>query len=67
MSDDRITELEVKLAFTEDLLDAVNATIYRQQQQIDRLEREVRELRKQLMAAAPQESRSLRDEIPPHY
>jgi SlyX protein len=63
----RLTELEVKLAFAEDLLEALNATVYRQQQQIDRLELELRELRKQLMAAAPQEAHSLRDEIPPHY
>jgi SlyX protein len=64
---ERINELEVKLAFAEDLLDAVNATVYRQQQQIDRLLREMRELREQLAAAAPGEARSLRDEIPPHY
>jgi SlyX protein len=63
----RIDELEVKAAFAEDLLDALNATVYRQQQQIDRLLREVRELREQLMSAAPAESRSLHDEIPPHY
>jgi SlyX protein len=64
---ERVTELEVKSAFAEDMLDALNATVYRQQQQIDRLLREVRELREQSMAAAPAESGSLRDEIPPHY
>jgi SlyX protein len=64
---DRITELEVKLAFAEDLLDALNATVYRQQQQLDRLLREMKELREQLAASAPSEGRSLRDEIPPHY
>lgn len=63
---DRITELEVKLAFAEDMLDALNATVYRQQQSIERLLREVKELREQL-AATPGEFRSLRDEIPPHY
>jgi SlyX protein len=64
---DRLTELEVKSAFAEDMLDSLNATIYRQQQQIDRLLREVRDLREQLATAAPAESPSLRDEIPPHY
>ncbi|HEX8961484.1 MAG TPA: SlyX family protein [Rhodocyclaceae bacterium] len=63
----RINELEVKLAFAEDLLDALNKTVYRQQQQIDRLEKELRELRKQMAASMPNEQRSLRDEIPPHY
>lgn len=59
----RVTELEVKLAFTEDLLEALNQTVYRQQEQIDRLERQVRELLQNL----PTEQRSLRDELPPHY
>lgn len=65
--DTRIDELEVKSAFAEDMLDALNATVYRQQQAIERLQREVRELREQIAAAAPAEGRSLRDEIPPHY
>ncbi|OHC62711.1 MAG: SlyX protein [Rhodocyclales bacterium GWA2_65_20] len=63
----RLNELEVKLSYAEDLLDELNRTVYRQQQQIDRLVSEVRELREQLAAAAPTEGRSLRDEIPPHY
>ena len=63
----RINELEVKLGFAEDLLEELNRTVYRQQQQIDRLYLEVRELREQLASAAPGEGRSLRDEIPPHY
>lgn len=63
----RLNEVEVKLSFAEDLLETLNRTVYRQQQQIDRLQREVRELREQLMAAAPPEGRSLREEIPPHY
>ncbi|MDX9994516.1 MAG: SlyX family protein, partial [Rhodocyclaceae bacterium] len=43
--EDRVTELEVKLAFAEDLLDSLNATVYRQQERIDQLERMVRDLR----------------------
>jgi SlyX protein len=67
MDAERMTELEVKFAFAEDMLDALNATVYRQQQQIERLQREVRELREQIAASTPGEFRSLRDEIPPHY
>lgn len=66
MSDARITELEVKLAFAEDLLETLNQTVFRQQAQIERMQREVRELRDQ-MQSLPTEPRSLRDEIPPHY
>ncbi|HUN68769.1 MAG TPA: SlyX family protein [Burkholderiales bacterium] len=65
--DYRVDALEAKAAFADDLLDALNTTVYRQQQQIDRLLREMRELREQLAAAAPAEARSLRDEVPPHY
>jgi SlyX protein len=65
----RITELEVKLAFAEDLLETLNQTVFRQQEQIDRMQQELRSLR-QHMLQAPQleaEQRSLREEIPPHY
>lgn len=65
--DGRLAELEIKAGFAEDLLDTLNATIYRQQQQIERLQREVQELREQLRSSMPAEGRSLRDEIPPHY
>lgn len=63
----RVTELEVKLAFAEDLLETLNRTVYRQQEQIDRMERELRALRQQMLQALPTEQHSLRDEIPPHY
>ncbi|CAB1368259.1 SlyX family protein [Denitratisoma oestradiolicum] len=65
--DDRLTELEIKAGFAEDLLEALNQTVFRQQQQIEQLQREVRALRQQLQESMPAESRSLRDEIPPHY
>ncbi|MCK9283537.1 MAG: SlyX family protein [Rhodocyclaceae bacterium] len=65
--DERIIELEIKLGFTEDMIDALNGTIYRQQQQIDALQQAFQALRQQMLAAQPAEQRSLRDEIPPHY
>lgn len=64
-SDERLTELEIKASFAEDLVDRLNDVIWRQQQQIDRLEREVASLREATQAAAT--PRSLRDELPPHY
>jgi SlyX protein len=63
----RLDELEVKLSFAEDLLETLNTTVFRQQQQIEQLQRQVKALREQLAAQAPAEPRSLRDEIPPHY
>ncbi len=63
----RLTEIEIKLSYTEDLVDELNRTVFRQQQQIDMLIGELRALREQVMNAQPAEQRSLRDEIPPHY
>lgn len=63
----RITELEIKISYTEDLVEELNRTVFRQQQQIDLLAKELRNLRDQVHSAQPLEGRSLRDEIPPHY
>ncbi len=64
---ERVEALEVKAAFTEDLLDQLNLTIYRQQQQIDELARTVAQLRQQVPEGGGATVRSLRDELPPHY
>ncbi len=64
---ERLEALEIKAAFTEDLLDQLNLTIYRQQQQIDELLRTVHELRQQQPEGGGAAVRSLRDELPPHY
>lgn len=63
----RITELEIKASYAEDMIDELNLTIYRQQQLIDRLILEIRTLRDQMRSDQPAEQRNLRDEIPPHY
>lgn len=63
----RLTDLEVKASYTEDMLDQLNQVIVRQQDQIDRLLRELRELRERRPASDDAAFRSLRDELPPHY
>lgn len=65
--ENRITELEIKLSYLEDTVDEHNRVIYRQQQQIDFLIGELRALREQVRNSPNNETRSLRDEIPPHY
>jgi SlyX protein len=65
---DRLTELEIKTSLSEDLLDELNRTVYRQQQQLDLLQAQLRHLYGQLQAnTEPVEPLNLRDEIPPHY
>lgn len=63
----RLEKIETKLALSEDLLDEVNKTLYRQQCQIEDLQREMRALREQLLASLPTEQRNPGDEVPPHY
>jgi SlyX protein len=62
----RLEKMETKISQNEDLLDALNNTVYKQQRQIDQLQQELRELRQQVQTM-PSEPRSLGDEIPPHY
>ena len=66
-TDERLTELEIKASYSEDLLDQLNDVIVRQQQQIDHLMREVAAVRLQLEQAPAAGFRSLRDELPPHF
>jgi SlyX protein len=63
----RLTDLEIKISYTEDMVEELNRTIYRQQQQIDQLIAAVTALRDQVQNAAPTEQRNLRDDLPPHY
>jgi SlyX protein len=65
--EERLTELEIKISFMEDQVDALNTLLYRQQQQMDLMIGELRRLRDQVSLAQPTETRNLRDEIPPHY
>ena len=66
MSDDRITNLEIKLSFTEDLIEKLNETVYKQQQQIEFLYRELKAIKEQASSSGGGGG-SLKDEIPPHY
>ena len=66
-TDDRLTNLEIKASFTEDLLDKLDQIIIRQQNQIDQLTQELQWLRQQAPAEAAAAPRNLRDELPPHY
>lgn len=68
---DRITELEIKLSLTEDLVEELNRTVFRQQEQLDLLQAQLRHLYRQVQSQAdnadPAAATTPRDEIPPHY
>jgi len=65
--DNRLTRLEEKLAFAEDLLDTLNATVARQQEAIELLAREVVRLRRKEADNDPFGQGTPMDERPPHY
>ncbi len=67
MTEDRITNLEIKLSFTEDLIEQVNQTVYKQQQQIEFLYRELKSIKEQAGSADRPGGINPKDEIPPHY
>ena len=64
----RLEALEIKTSFTEDALDKLDQIIIRQQQTIDALVAQLRELRTQVASTTANTSNSVaRDELPPHY
>jgi len=69
---DQLIELQTQFAYQEDLLEALNEIVTRQQSQIDALERELRIHRDKLTHVlenlpASGEGGSNEEERPPHY
>lgn len=67
--DARLDELEAKLTLAEDLLETLNMTVFRQQQQIDQLQAALRQLALQMQSGGGggAETRRPEEEIPPHW
>ena len=66
--EERITELEIKISFQEELLDTLNQTVVRQQQQLNLLQQQMRVLYQQMKNdSSPAENSPQQQEIPPHY
>jgi SlyX protein len=67
----RLTDLEIKVAFQEDLIETLNLTVARQQQQLDLLQAQFRTLYQQVRASASNALTAAETdphhEIPPHY
>jgi len=65
--DRRLTELEIKASFSEDMLDQLNLVVVRQQQEIDQLRREIQQLRQQALERNADSGSAAGHEPPPHY
>lgn len=66
-TEQRLTDLEIKISLADDLLDQLNQIVFRQQQQLELLTREILALRNQMPEERTTQLPSLRDELPPHY
>lgn len=66
-TEQRLNDLEIKIGMADDMLDQLNQTIFRQQQQIEMLMREILDLRNQMPQERTTQLPSLRDDLPPHY
>jgi len=65
---DRLTEIEIKIAHMEQSLSELSDVLYRQQSLLDRLERRFDELKLGIEAAAnDQGDNTPADDKPPHY
>ena len=69
MDDERLVDIEIKLARQEDLLDTLNTTVYRQQRRIDELEALCSLLAKRIAEAGQGNGGDglNANEPPPHY
>ncbi|NOR69439.1 MAG: SlyX protein [Methylomarinum sp.] len=67
MGKDRITELEIKISYQDDLLQELNVIVSEQQKQIYRLEEAYRVLGERMKNMAEPEGIAQGVEVPPHY
>lgn len=69
MNDDRLIELEIKTAYQEDLLQALNNIVGAQQLQIQRLETTCQLLNERIKSLSTEGmgGDTVIDEVPPHY
>jgi SlyX protein len=65
--DNRLTNLEVKATYNEDLLEQLEQVIIKQQQQIESLTRQIIEIKQASSQNSSGAPLSLRDELPPHF
>mgnify|MGYP000956298344 FL=1 len=63
----RLTELEIKISYSEELVETLNHTVFRQQEQITMLQRQLAELQRQVQTIPTGPAQTLPDELPPHY
>ena len=68
MNEDRLVDIETKIAFQENIIKDLSDEVYKQQKQIDSLNESLKLLLDQLRESSPlSPGINLQDEKPPHY
>ncbi len=69
--DDRIDNLEARITLMDDMLDALNRTVFEQQRQIESLQQQLRHVYQQMQSQSQAQSADdrtdPRQDIPPHW
>ena len=66
-TDDRVTELEIKLAYQQDLIENLNDTVTKQWADIDRLKKFVRDMTDEIRGLKERATDGETEPPPPHY
>ncbi len=68
MNDERLVNIETKIAYQEDTMEVLNDVVCNQQKQIEQLEKTCERLIERLKNLSPEKAGELSlDEKPPHY
>lgn len=67
MDEKRMIDLEIRFAHLDDFIDQLNKIVTDQQKTIDRLEKEILDLKMNSSRGGVDPNRTLSDDKPPHY
>ncbi len=68
MNEERLIDIETKLAYQEDLIEELNKTVYRQQKELERLEAICKSLAGRIESLSTARGEGIpANERPPHY
>ncbi len=67
INEERLVELETRLAYQDQLVEALNKLVFEQDKRVQKLEETCKNLGRQLLALAEDSPVAGSDEPPPHY
>lgn len=67
MDEKRMIDLEIRFAHLDEFIDQLNKIVTQQQKTIERLEKELLDLKMNSSGGGVDPNRSLKDDRPPHY